>query len=465
MRTEGSSAGGASSRRKGFWSALSILLVVIVALLGVMLWCVGKLQNNTTARIQAIRDSGLPASYVDFEAWIGKVSDQENAAIPLQAAIDKHRAPQNPESPIPYVNKVTPPSFEQPFPDDMMSAASLYLASEQETLLHVNEAAKLSSCRFPLDLYTGYVYGFQHTAPLLELQRLMSLKAVYESETGNGESAYQALISGARLSEATRSEPTRNSQLNRIDRHALFVDALEQSLSRTTFSVEQLKSLQEEVEKTNRGDCMFMESVGERCIFLDRIANSSGSSGPVTVSDLVNLDHWGRRLQSSLDCERILTVMDSLVEASRLQPSEALERAKHIVEEDSRENQDGLQLFETATISDYAQMLCDDVEKQACDTCLLNCAATGIALLRYRQDNGAFPNALTELVPHYLQKVPVDWMDNQPLRYIHDEGGFTVYSVGPDKTDNGGLPPEKPSQLKKKGDIPFTVRLRPVSGT
>lgn len=64
---------------------------------------------------------------------------------------------------------------------------------------------------------------------------------------------------------------------------------------------------------------------------------------------------------------------------------------------------------------------------------------TAIALKRYRQQRGKYPMSLAELMPEYLQKAPIDFMDGKPLRYQRkDNDTFLLYSVGEDGVDNHG---------------------------
>jgi hypothetical protein len=66
---------------------------------------------------------------------------------------------------------------------------------------------------------------------------------------------------------------------------------------------------------------------------------------------------------------------------------------------------------------------------------------TAIALKRYELAHNAYPASLNELVPIYLPKVPLDFMDGEPLRYkLRPDGSFLLYSVGDDGEDNGGDP-------------------------
>ncbi|MGQ9649354.1 MAG: hypothetical protein ACUVXJ_04525 [Phycisphaerae bacterium] len=65
---------------------------------------------------------------------------------------------------------------------------------------------------------------------------------------------------------------------------------------------------------------------------------------------------------------------------------------------------------------------------------------TVLAVAAYRNDHGRFPESLDELVPRYLEAVPMDPFTSQPLRYRLDtEEGYRLYSVGEDGKDDGGV--------------------------
>ena len=61
-----------------------------------------------------------------------------------------------------------------------------------------------------------------------------------------------------------------------------------------------------------------------------------------------------------------------------------------------------------------------------------------LAIRLYRQEEGADPEELADLVPEYLPAVPEDPFSGRPLVYRRTETGYLLYSVGPDETDNGG---------------------------
>jgi len=61
------------------------------------------------------------------------------------------------------------------------------------------------------------------------------------------------------------------------------------------------------------------------------------------------------------------------------------------------------------------------------------------ALRRYRCRTGQFPNRLAALVPADIPSIPKDRFSGEPLIYRRTAKGYLLYSVGPNKADDGGI--------------------------
>jgi type II secretory pathway pseudopilin PulG len=83
-----------------------------------------------------------------------------------------------------------------------------------------------------------------------------------------------------------------------------------------------------------------------------------------------------------------------------------------------------------------------------------------LALERFRLDHGTYPASLQGLVPTYVQAMPTDPFDNQPLRYRLSASAdeYTLWSISSDLKDNGGEPdmPHEPLDAGRRGDIVVT---------
>jgi len=102
------------------------------------------------------------------------------------------------------------------------------------------------------------------------------------------------------------------------------------------------------------------------------------------------------------------------------------------------------------------QMIVPAFVKVTTNTCErdvgVSLALTACALERYRLARGGYPEHLTELVTTYIEKIPLDIIDGQPLRYRRtDDGKFVLYSVGLDGKDDQGEPVD-PKKVDGDGD-------------
>lgn len=86
----------------------------------------------------------------------------------------------------------------------------------------------------------------------------------------------------------------------------------------------------------------------------------------------------------------------------------------------------------------------------------MRCAGTALAVERFRQAHGRWPDSLAELPKDWLRAIPMDPFDGQPVKYARRPDGVTIYSVGYDETDNGGAVTDRPSMEAGK-DVGFRL--------
>lgn len=68
----------------------------------------------------------------------------------------------------------------------------------------------------------------------------------------------------------------------------------------------------------------------------------------------------------------------------------------------------------------------------------LQLARVALGLAAFKADRGAYPATLADLSPAYLPDVPTDPFTDAPFVYARTEGGYRLYSVGPNMKDDGG---------------------------
>jgi len=86
-------------------------------------------------------------------------------------------------------------------------------------------------------------------------------------------------------------------------------------------------------------------------------------------------------------------------------------------------------------------------------------ATTALAVEQFGNQHGRLPERLNELTPILLAEVPEDPFTGAELKYRRTEKGYLIYSVGPDRKDDGGLEQSerKRSSDGRSYDLPFIV--------
>ncbi len=83
-----------------------------------------------------------------------------------------------------------------------------------------------------------------------------------------------------------------------------------------------------------------------------------------------------------------------------------------------------------------------------------------LAVQAYQRDNGRYPTELADVVPKYLDQIPLDDFDcvGGTIRYRRNEsGGAVVWSIGPDGIDGNG---DVVFTTAPPLDVGFVIKLR-----
>src|SRR5262249_47938423 len=117
---------------------------------------------------------------------------------------------------------------------------------------------------------------------------------------------------------------------------------------------------------------------------------------------------------------------------------------------DSRDNDS---ILATLMLSSIERTLESELAARA----LLRAAFTAVAAERFRLTNNTWPATLDDLVTaRLIPAVPIDRFDGKPLRLAKRLSGVTVYSLGPDLTDNDGTIDPK-GKNAPRSDIGFRL--------
>jgi hypothetical protein len=227
-------------------------------------------------------------------------------------------------------------------------------------------------------------------------------------------------------------EPTLISMLVRIAILGLGTQSLERSLAQGEPGEDAMQKLQSLLEDEEKVPLMLIGMRGERAVF-DRMLENL-QTGKIDLKILKGLWGGGEEMilvAGSIKSHRaiLLEIMTESVEASRL-PVEQQEAEFKRIERTI--------LYRPVVIRMLMPAGMRVEEASLRSRAQLRTAIVALALERYRREHGRWPETLGELVPGKLEQVYTDPYDGKPLRYRRTSDGVVIYSVGPDKTDDGG---------------------------
>jgi ABC-type transport system involved in multi-copper enzyme maturation permease subunit len=261
-------------------------------------------------------------------------------------------------------------------------------------------------------------------------------------------------------------EPLIWAQRQRLGVVNILSRMLERTLNQYPLNKEQLQLLQEDlddVEKSTAGD-LNRAILGQRCVdvavFRSSVPRKSNpwQSSPVGwEAVLVGCVEYTRHLSAKDDDELLyyLDATDDCLKMAELfnteKPGGALPglvfgpRIHHEFWPWDRANR---------LLDSWSQIFEQQLEMVA----RLRVLRTALAVEQFHLETGRYPRSLSEMIPRFLTKGPVDPFDNMPLRYrLLDRGGYVVYSIGVDQKDDHGAELLWRVQGHATGDLTFTV--------
>jgi len=399
------------------------------------------LQRGVAQRLEVIRAQGFPASLEELEAWYPPIPEEENAWKWYRQAFDAWSNP-SPEQLEPLLPRnLEPPKRTEAFPDEALAAMRGYAAMNAETLELLHRAAAMPHCRYPIDLSEGQAIDLPHLSAIDKIELLLRFEVEIALDAGDTGRVLRALSDIVVLGCSLRDEPVPRSQWKRMGLNATACSSLERVLSRTALPAEAALALGGVLASAESPEAGLRAALGEFCAGIPRFS--------IPVADRVNYRLLFTKFRRVAD-EFVPCVLDAagggcvdlqyyldahfpILQAARLPRPEGL----------SAERSCGPMLesipYRWAPRS-YALrwQVGGTINLIARDEAQLRTARTALAVERYRLAYGGLPGMLDALIPEFLDVVPADPYNGEPLRYHILDAGYVVYSVSSNLSDEGG---------------------------
>ena len=390
--------------------------LVVVSLIAMTLW---NLDLRAQMEIQALR---AEAGAIALSVASPQVPDSANAAWVYEEADKQFQA------------ATTPADKDIDYSDlDLRSApVKDYLQRQHKTLETLRRAADMPECRLDYDYAK---INFDTLMPQLSLFRqranLLAFAATAEAASGNLE---LALADGQRLysiSNHVSSFALRTSGLVAIGIDALADMTIAQVLPSVTTSQTLDRFATPDARTLRR---LFARCLrGEEAFGLAAFCDLGSGKGPYakTMAPIGGTVVWLLWLQEDVSIYR--EYLQRLREIAQEPYYQTAPERKQIEEELQPGKRRGV-LSAITTPS-----LLKTIDTLARAEALRSTVAVACAATRYRLDHGDYPATANLLVPQYLETMPLDPFDGQPLRLKKLlDGSLVIYSVSTNGKDNGG---------------------------
>jgi hypothetical protein len=410
-----------------------LLLIVIAAFVLFRLSVRAKLQ----ARIDAIRAAGYPATCAELNDWYTIPDSVENGAYWITDAFSYYYELTDREELklMPIVGRAELPPRTEALSETTKNLLAQHIADNQQALELLHKGAAAEYFRYPVDFSAGLGTLMPYLNQLKKGAKLLNLEAVLYAEKGKPQLATDSVISSFGIAHSLTKEPMLVSQLVRIASETLTVSALEHIVNRTELADEQLAEITEYMYNAEDPSAMSRGYVGERCTVLSVFKKPTSLSAEILGADVPPvpvLELYKALGLADMDAVTYIDHMDGYHKTTQL-PAHLRQKAADAIDANVSEVC-RIRILLRIIMPALAGVTKVDLRNMA----QLRTAITALAIQRCRLATSRLPDSLAELVPTYLDAVPKDPFDGNDLRYKKLETGFVVYSIGEDRSDDGG---------------------------
>ena len=345
------------------------------------------------------------------------------------------------------------PSNPQTPAQDVLLALSKYNPAIEE----LREAGKLPYSRFPIeyDKDDPAEILLPHLGALKQASQVLQLRAIAELQNGQSEAALADIKLIFRLIDSVRSEPFIISQLVRFAIFQIAIQPVYEGLAEHRWTDTQLSALDSELAKLDfltDYDFSIRGEPAAHAKVIDYLEQKR--SRYWKFFGLVSYDDNMRSVMNNFwETAFIYLMPNGWFYQNKIVLAQMNQRWNVPMVDDTHQTvSPKIALEGSATelnirpglFNFFARLLLPSLgsfaQKTAYVQNTVNLARVAIALERYRLAHGEFPTSLGLLTPQFMEKIPHDVIDGQPLHYRRtDDGQFVLYSVGWNETDDGGV--------------------------
>lgn len=429
------------------WVATLLGVGGLALLLAGLVVALGLAGANQWQRYAAVlRKGDTPLTMEEIEQARAVVPEEHNGAKVIEAIfaeLEATRLPSGDErhrTVLVFGDRAPGMDLLTGIPTHAVKPSRTFLEQHRKSLNHLGELRQYSTGRFMIDHQElPYSTLLPHLSPIRQAGKLLHLAAVLALVDDNLVAAQDAVILQFRLAGMLHDEPCLISRgvANNVINSG--VNGAELVLAAGAPAPANIDALRAELDECLEGSTLRWALLGERAAFVGVCEQLA--AGKTTWRDLQPLFGQTGSLAASA-----LGIPAFLVRRNQIRGAEmytwlidAAGEFETLSKAASRLNAEASKLPSTQVIAKMFVRDCHStVHSHFRTVARLQCARAALAAERFRLVAGRLPGGPDELVPKYLDEIPSDPFDGNPLRWSSTPEGIVIYSIGSNLSDEGG---------------------------
>jgi hypothetical protein len=439
-----------------------VLQITYAALILAFIGWRWQLNREVDSLLASYRAAGLPTNGEELNAFYPAVPDNENAALHIMQAAELLQ--EYPDDRLVELRRFQVPRRGEDLSPDQEVLLQGYIDLNRNALAKVIQALELPKSRYPVDLSAGLYADLAHIGRVRQLGQLFQYQCLLALAENRLDDAVHSIKQVVGLTRSLDNEPMLLSSLTRDALLFMAVRCLERTLNPGPLNEQQLTQLSESFDGVHQANIFARALAGEVASIADCLALNQPEmfEGPAPTDEADESPALGRVALGAIrfsglyarDLRFYLRGMQTNLALAKLPPPECLDMTNHLAEMVRQAD-----AHHHINVSIILPAMPRVVPKAVDAAAVLTVGRTGIAVEQFRLDKNRLPKALADLAPEYLDSVPIDPFDGQPLRFRKLDPGYMIYSVGMDGQDDGGNEP--PLRIKSTDtnsyDLTFIV--------
>ena len=412
--------------------------------------------RDLNRRLAELKQAGYPLTLAELGQTYAVDPAFDNAADYYLAAFSHYSEPDaQAKEVLPRVGKAKLPARTESVDAAMLQAIEVFLSENEKALTLLHEAVALDYSRYPMDFGQGFHVFAPWLGGVREAAFLLSLEGLAACAQGDSNRAVESVHATLALAKSLDC-PVLISRLVQIAIQATAYHNIEQMVNRVTLTDVQLQTISGWVEAYVKPEGYRQNLIGEGCFGLAMFRAPGSLSPEMGGSKILAAIVVPMKILGLYDRDMLayVNLMQDYIDALALPEGERTVAYEAIAQAFSRGERGGL------LTKQFAPALWRTYQLEVRNIARRRVTWTALAAERFRLAQGRLPTTLDELVPTYLDAVPIDPFDGQSLRYRLLEKGYVVYSIGTDEIDDGGAERDKKNRRadgEPKQDVNFFV--------